>query len=125
MIYQALNARVLTGTFDRRSRSEVVLEVLVRTRPNKPRSASELGLSDELRKPLEDCWKTGRKLQPSVKNVLDSVKSAASTCYTVPSVVGAAQLREDTYLDLNDSGMSPPASSGDMEPVQFHRSTIP
>ena len=117
-IYQALNARVLTGTFDRRSRSEVALEVPVRTRSNKPRSASELGLSDELRKPLEDCWKTERKLQPSVKNVLDNVKSAASTCYAVPSVVGAAQLREYTYLDLNDSGMPLPASSGDMEPVQ-------
>ena len=82
--YQALTAQFLTGKFDRRSWPEVVFEVLARTRPSKPRSASELGLCDRARKPLEGCWKAARELRLSVKNVVDSVKSAASTCDTVP-----------------------------------------
>jgi len=79
----------------------VVFKVVGGERPLKPAAAPEHGLSDEVWKILEDCWQTQRTLRPSVKDVLNRVKLAASTCGTLSSVGDVSQRHEDPDSDFN------------------------
>jgi len=83
---------------------EVVFKVLVGERPSKPANALELGLSDEVWKLLEDCWKTDRFSRPSVRDVSDRVKRAASVCGILSSVRDAPQQYEDSDSDFGEFG---------------------
>ena len=109
--------QVLTGTlpFGKRPGWEVVFKVVEGTRPTKPENASQLGLSGKVWTLLEECWQTDRELRPSVRDVLGRVKSAASSCGTLPSVGYAAQRPEEPDSDLHDYCMSHPSSSRDVE----------
>ena len=109
--------QVLTGTlpFGKRSGWEVVFKVVEGTRPTKPEKASQLGLSGKVWTLLEDCWQTDRELRPSVRGVLSRVKSAASSCGTLPSVGYVAHQKEEPDSDIHDYGMLHPSSSRDVE----------
>lgn len=100
------SVQVLTGTlpFGKQTGSEVVFKVLGGVRPSKPQNARDLGLSDELWKLLEDCWKTEREHRPPVKDVLIRVKSAASTCGILSPVGGVVQQHEEPDLDFSEFG---------------------
>ena len=102
------SVQLLTGQlpFSEPIGPEVVFQILKGVRPTKPSNATELGLSDGVWKLLEDCWQTDRQLRPSVKDVLDRVKSTALTCGTLPPVGGVAQCRADPDSMFNKFGMS-------------------
>ena len=119
--------QVLTGTlpFGKPSGSEVVFKVLGGETPSKPTNASKLGLSENVWKLLEDCWQTQRALRPSVKDVSDRVKAAASICGTVLSVEGVPQRHEDSESDSTEFGRPLSHSLSDMEFSGFYRSIVP
>lgn len=80
--------------------------VLGGERPSKPENALELGLSDEVWKLLEDCWQTDRTSRPSIKDVSDRVKIAASVCGIPSSVGGIPQRYDDPDSDFAQFGKS-------------------
>ena len=77
--------------------------------------ALELGLSDKLWKLLEDCWQTDRFSRPSVRDVSDRVKGAASVCGILSSVGGAPQRYEDSDSDFGEFGGLLSHSSSEVE----------
>jgi len=119
--------QVLTGTppFGKLPMPEVVSKVLEGERPTKPANALELGLSDEVWKLLEDCWQTQRELRPSVKDVLDRVKGAASVCGTLPPVESVPERYEDPESDFSKFGRSLSHSPSDVEFIGLCRPIIP
>jgi len=118
---------VLTGTlpFGKLPEPEVALRILGKERPSKPSNAVKLGLSERVWALLEDCWQTDRTRRPSVKDVSDRVKIAASVCGTLSSVGDAPRRYEDPNSDLTKFGRSLPQSSSGGYFTGLHRSIIP
>ena len=118
---------MLTGElpFGKRTGPEVVFKVLGGVRPTKPTNALKLGLSDNVWELLEGCWRPERQLRPSVRDVLGCIKSAASTCGTLPPVGGVARRRTDPDSLFNKFGMYLSQSPGDVEFIKCCRSTVP
>ena len=101
------------------SGSEVFFKVLGGERPSKPANALELGLSDEVWKLLEDCWQTDRISRPSVRDVSDRVKGAASVCGILSSVGVAPQRYEDPDSDFGEFGRSLSHLSSEVKLMEF------
>ena len=122
-----LPTQVLVGTapFGKLSGSEVVFKVLGGERPSKPANAPELGLSDEVWRLLEDCWRTERTLRPSIKDVLGRVRMGASVCGILSPVGGVTQRYEDPDSDFAKFGKSLPHSPSDAEFIGLCRSIVP
>lgn len=122
-----LFVQVLTGTppFGKLPMPEVVSRVLEGERPIKPVNATELGLSDEVWKLLEDCWQPQRALRPSVKDVLDRVRGAALVYGTLPPVGDVPQHYEDPESDFSKFGRSLFHSSNDVGFMGLCRSIVP
>ena len=82
----------------------MLFKVLADGRPSKPSNALELGLSDNVWRLLEDCWKTQRKLRPLINDVFGRVKAAASVCGVLSPVGGITQRYEDPESELDKFG---------------------
>ena len=84
----------------------MVFKVFGGERPSKPANALELGLSREVWKLLEDCWKTNRTSRLSIKDVSDRVTAAASACGILSTVGGIPRRYEDPDSDFTTFGGS-------------------